>query len=83
MYKRGDLRLVTPSCKDADEYGNCFVEGHIHILWDSRDSKECHIPSVCLPHSCGDWVIGSPEQIEMLITDLSFILKRMEEEESL
>lgn len=82
MYKAGDLQIVTLPCADTDEYGDCFVDGHIHTGYDSRPSEECALPWTCLPHSCDEWIIGGPEQIKLLIADLCFVLKRMEGKES-
>lgn len=83
MYKTGDLQIITSPCEDADEYGDCFIDEHIHTVYDSRPSEEeCIPPCVCLPHSCDEWIIGGPEQIKLLIADLCFVLKRMEGKES-
>ena len=35
-------------------------------------------PYAGLPHSCGDWVIGGPEQIRQMIHDLQNALAEIE-----
>lgn len=78
MYQKGELQVLTLACEDAqrNEFG-CFIDGHIHSLYDSNDGGECSIPCVALRHSCGSWVIGGPDQIRALIADLEVALSGM------
>lgn len=83
MYKRGDLRLVTPFCDTADETGLCDYEGlHHHSVYDSRMKdddplRDRRSPAVFLPHSCSEWVIGGIAEIDALIADLTEARKQL------
>ena len=77
-YRKGELRIVTPPCDTADEDGYCDYEGvHFHSVYDSAvsgpDSKRT-APTVFLPHSCSEWVIGGEDEITALIEDLQSAL---------
>lgn len=82
MYSADELQELTPVCEKVDEFGNCYIKGHFHHMYDSRTiiSEECSVPSVSLSHSCGEWVIGGLEQIKMLIADLQAVLRKYERE---
>lgn len=69
MYTKGDLRIVTPPCKSADEYGDCYLEGHVHSLL-SNDTFPQVLPYAYLPHSCDEWIIGGQAEVKLLIEDL-------------
>ena len=73
MYVKGELMLVDPPCNakrhDCD---------HKHEIMDTKhDYNYVKSPCAYLEHSCDDWVIGGPEQIEMLISDLKVALLKM------
>ena len=82
MYERGQLQIVTPECEMCDEDGLCSYDGdpdHKHSVNDSttRDDdprRTRKSPAVFLPHSCGEWVIGGPDEIKMMIEDLQAAL---------
>ena len=62
MYKSGDLSL------DLDT-----------SAMDTRENcDEVGPPVAYLPHSCVDWVIGGPEQIKAMISDLQAALAKIE-----
>ena len=68
MYHRNDLQVSTskhgcPSFDAREEDG--YNEG-LH-----------NPPCVSLPHSCDEWIIGGPDQIRDLITDLQAVLAKM------
>lgn len=62
MYRQGDVSVE----KLEDTY-------------DSRNEGEDTLSQyeyvAYLPHSCGSWIVGGKEQIEILIQDLQQILK--------
>lgn len=86
MYKKGDLKLVDLPCEtfniDEDDYISCDKDyEHVHYVVDSRQDGYVKIqhPCVYLPHSCEEWVIGGPDQIEQLISDLKEALEIIQE----
>ncbi len=89
MYKKRDLQITTPQCfraiQDQKEDGfaiqYCWYCSRNHSFADSRSKNTAMHPVVSLPHSCDHWVIGGPEEIESLITDLHLALKAMKSEE--
>ena len=85
MYEKRLLKVVDPPCRtlvtDEDGYTYCddfSLDGHTHSRSDSRaDYREWQAPCVYLPHSCDEWVIGGPEQIQALIADLQEALSKL------
>lgn len=83
MYELNLLKTVDPPCDTMDKDGDCDVDSweddHEHYVLDAHShSAKCFSPCAYLPHSCGEWVIGGPEQIKLLIADLEKVLKKME-----
>jgi hypothetical protein len=73
MYQKGDLQQTKPLCKDANprSHGRCFECFETHAVLDSRsESGVDEGRGAYLPHSCDDWVIGGPEEVQSLIDDL-------------
>jgi hypothetical protein len=69
MYSTRRLTVITTECKD--EYGDD----------EKRPLNEMGdvilTPIVYLDHECGDWIIGGPAEIRLLITDLEDALKKL------
>ena len=62
--------MYEPDALYVAEEGDC--------VYDSReDYRQIKAGEVFLVHSCGEWVIGRREQIEMLIADLQKVLARL------
>lgn len=83
MYNKGDLQITDPPCPDS--VGDCKAwpeYGHEHMVYDQRSYEYLYHPSVYLPHSCNEWVIGGAENIKAMIEDLTAALKIMEGEKS-
>lgn len=88
MYQRGDAKLIDPFCASYDEKEQMcedvidLEKNHIHILHDQRQLGSCtaikNVPVAFLPHSCDEWVIGSPKIIKIMIEDLQNLLKQAE-----
>jgi hypothetical protein len=67
MYARGDLRFwVTEEEANADPNAPLVQEDGVD---DARNSGELRPPFAALPHSCGYWVIGGPEELLLLAAD--------------
>ena len=66
MYNPGDLAVI-----EEDE-GGCT---------DMRSNYASVKRSSCvhLPHSCGWWIVGGPEQVRAMIADLQAALAKMGE----
>ncbi|MEE9354187.1 MAG: hypothetical protein V3U75_01220 [Methylococcaceae bacterium] len=82
MYKHGDLKKLDAPCETLDEDGDClrsYLDGHDHAITDNRGENQRYHgvrhPAVYLPHSCDYWIIGGPEEIKQLISDLQEALK--------
>ncbi len=65
MYTKGDLGIAIKK-----EYGIWPVEDSRAYAEDSRAYVKVKENQVFLPHSCDEWIIGGPENVEMLIIDL-------------
>lgn len=77
MYEKGLLKIIDPPCSTMGDEYDCFEWEHVHSLRDSR-SKESNVTvAVYLPHSCDNWVIGGPDQIQALINDLQEALTKL------
>lgn len=85
MYKKGDLVILDPPCEEYIKHGgypddlesDCFEHetGHEHTVNDSNMSYSAvEYPAVYLNHRCDQWVVGGPEQIKELISDLQAAL---------
>lgn len=74
-YRRGDLKLAG-LCPDEESLGHCSheLEHDDETPRDSRDNYRGLISGAYLPHSCDQWVIGGPEEIQALISDLRLAL---------
>jgi hypothetical protein len=88
-YRRGDLQLTVPKIHaDCDERGHCWacdeegLDEHptIHGVIDARNDCETG-EGAYLPHSCNEWMIGGPEEIAALISDLEAAKALLEERE--
>lgn len=44
----------------------------IDINWSDN------IPAIQLPHSCDEWIIGSPNQARQLVLDLEVLIIKLE-----
>lgn len=64
-YESADLELHLPHSEDEPCPGS---------RWHDDRGKTF----VFLPHSCDEWIIGGPQEIKLLISDLQEALKRME-----
>lgn len=72
MYEKGQLE-ITEKCEPSDCYtGNLETRTHYHVYGHFAVFP---YPVVYLPHSCDEWLIGGPEQIQALIDDLTQALK--------
>lgn len=84
MYTKGLLKTIEPFCdKMEKDFISCqeyHEDGsiHVHGIHDSDGSGEWLPPCVYLPHACDEWVIGGPDQVRELISDLQDALKEME-----
>ena len=68
MYQPGDLNRSTFAVGSPDENG---WEEDAMPSYDMRNSDTTPQHPCCwLPHSCGEWVIGGPEQARALVADL-------------
>jgi len=72
MYKKGDAKLMLNLSALSEE------EQERH--WDNCDYSDDHVNAggdipqvVVLPHSCGEWIIGGPAELNQLIEDLKMI----------
>lgn len=82
MYKRGELQLTDLPCAEIDEWNMCPLSGepgHEHRI-GVYSAEEAPPPCAYLPHSCDEWVIGGPEQIQAMIDDLIAALRALEGE---
>jgi hypothetical protein len=68
-YKKGELAVVVhgegttlPGTEDETSESRCPS--------DARQGYKTLRHGAYLPHSCDSWVIGGPEEIEALISDL-------------
>lgn len=52
--------------------GNAFIG----TTWTEDDGNKL---VVMLPHSCDEWVIGGPKEIDNLIADLTKLKKELQE----
>lgn len=82
MYIKGDLKSIEPPCDKMEKEGACYeyhedFTPHVHMLNDSRHGLNWKASSVYLPHSCQEWLIGGPDQVRELISDLQEALKGM------
>jgi len=73
----GELKWTTPKkseeCSDFTCWeGDCEEK---HTVRDSRGDYSDLTDVVYLPHACDEWVIGGPEQVRKLITDLELWLE--------
>lgn len=60
-YEPGTVSLLWTCCKMGQKEEECFM---------SDGAKHTGFLIAALPHSCDDWLIGGPEEIESLIHDL-------------
>ena len=66
-YQQGDAQ-VGPICPtNTGEDRDCNCEETVHKVRLSG--------LVYLPHSCEEWIVGSKEEVEMLIADLQELIK--------
>lgn len=69
MYRKGELKYSCPApvaMKDSQEpYFQCPHDEEDHRVFQSSLG-----PSVFLPHSCNEWVIGGEAEVRALIEDL-------------
>jgi hypothetical protein len=65
-YKKGDLQINEPD--DINDLP-CYSDSRD---WnkDELRSREVKKGEAYLPHSCDQWVIGGPEEVKLLISDL-------------
>lgn len=68
MYQKGDVEVFD----GTDYYDEEEISDPNFEPYDRRkiDGLKLSLPFVRLPHSCDSWVIGSFEQIDMMIDDL-------------
>ncbi len=85
MYKLGDLKMIEPPCDKMEGEGYCLeysdnYEPHVHMLNDARHGLNWKTPTVYLPHSCQEWIIGGSAEILAMINDLQEALKSIKGE---
>jgi hypothetical protein len=69
-YRKGDLRVVT-----QEECG----DGSMPIDNNGGDSNHVEgFPYAALPHSCGEWIVGTAKNVRWMIEDLKSALASME-----
>lgn len=66
-----DLLKVAEKCPNPDEDGECPDFLHCSPMDTRTEGYDQKIGVVFLPHSCDEWVIGGPEEIQLLIDDLT------------
>ena len=73
MYTRGTLCVTQVSADDS-------VDGPDYDGpdYDWRDNQDISDPCCYLPHSCGKWIIGGPDEVRAMLDDLTAILANME-----
>jgi len=77
MYNKNELSIVDKPCNENfDEDFDCDNYDHIHKIYDS--SLDCIYPTMYLPHSCDEWVIGGIKEARLLIKDLQLAIKEIE-----
>ena len=64
MYRKGDVGVEIPDPYFDQDYDSTVSDAR------NRGGSPLKFPYVALPHSCGDWVIGSVEEIDLMIADL-------------
>lgn len=77
MYKKGDLNITEPDCDSTNEDGACDDHSHEHRVMDSRARYDRRANAAFLVHSCGEWVIGGPDEIRIMIADLHDALQKL------
>ena len=77
MYEKGQLEITERCSGETEHYGNSHLHAstHYHVYGHFAVFP---YPVVYLPHSCDEWIIGGPEQIQALIDDLTAVLKHYE-----
>ena len=84
MYIKDALRIVDPPCDNIDEAVEDCDDDHHHQILDSGEGHEDYVymkaPCVYLDHSCDNWVIGGPKEVEVLIEDLQKVLHKWQDE---
>ena len=73
MYRTGDVEIV-PTSENLDPEDS---DGYSPYDARAEDGERVTCPYVHLPHSCDDWIIGGPEQVEAMIADLTAALAEM------
>ena len=63
MYIKDTLKIVDP----------------LHQILDSSEFVYMKAPCVYLDHSCDNWVIGGPKEVEALIEDLQKVLHKWQD----
>jgi hypothetical protein len=83
MYEKGLLQITTPPCKETEQNGFVSIGycecGEVHKVFDSAQDPtgECGANTAYLPHSCDEWVVGSPQEVAALMLDLRDALAKM------
>jgi hypothetical protein len=75
MYKKGQLQITERCAEPATEWHEVPEYGHHYHVYGHFEIFPYAV--AYLPHSCDEWVIGGPEQIQALIDDLTEALKAL------
>lgn len=57
-----------------------YQQGEAQRTEGWRDGKKYISGEIELPHSCDEWVIGSPDEARLLIQDLNDLIAEIESE---
>jgi hypothetical protein len=74
MYNKGQLQITEPCSDGHDGDEPEYATTHYHVYGHFALFP---YPVAYLPHSCDEWLIGGPEQIQALIDDLTQALKAL------
>jgi len=75
MYKKHDLTLTGHCTETHDDYDEPPESSPHYHVWGHFETFP--YPVVYLEHSCDEWLIGGPEQVQAMIDDLTALLPLM------
>jgi len=80
-YEKDDAKLYVPGvCAEADNGEVCFHDPeHTTAPYAVMDEEGRPTPVPCayLPHSCDQWVIGGPEELRLMIAELTALIEKI------